>query len=75
MLIRIFDKGVTALIEAPDDAIVHSSDTPDLPDMLEIPGPPGLEGVLLADTVAVSAARQRLYGLKLLKSSQTLVRQ
>src|SRR5205823_3103098 len=69
MVIRIFLKGDVALISAPDGAIVHPSDTLDLPDLLELPGAPGREGMLLADAVAVSAARQGLYGLRLLHST------
>ncbi|CAN5790017.1 hypothetical protein BH23PLA1_BH23PLA1_21540 [soil metagenome] len=71
MLIRIFESGGGSLIEAPDNAIVHHSDTPGLPDMLELPGGPGREGVLLAEAVAISAARQRMYGLRLLNSLPT----
>ncbi len=73
MLIRIFNQGGSALVEAPDDAIVHHCDTPGLPDMLELPGNHSQEGVLLSESVVISAARQQLYGLRLLSSEPTVV--
>ena len=72
MRIRIFQQGDFVLIEAPDNAIIHLGDVPDLPDMIEIPGTDGSEGVLLADSVAASAARQGLYGLHLVETTSLL---
>ena len=64
MMIRIFDRGSATVILAPDDAVVHRGRVLGLPDMLEIRGGAGQEAVLLTESVAISAARLGLYGLK-----------
>jgi hypothetical protein len=74
MVIRIFDRGASTVIEAPDDAIVHRGRVLGLPDMLEVRGGAGQEAVLLTESVAVSAARLGLYGLKVVEHQPTKVR-
>ncbi|RUL83109.1 hypothetical protein [Tautonia sociabilis] len=74
MLIRVFDRGAATLIEAPADAVVHYGRVLGLPDLLEIRGTQGQEAVLLTESVAVSAARLGLYGLRLVEQQAARVR-
>ncbi|QDV35496.1 hypothetical protein [Tautonia plasticadhaerens] len=74
MLIRIFDRGAATVIEAPADVVVHRGRVLGLPDMLEVRGAAGQEAVLLTESVAVSAARLGLYGLKVVEQPVARVR-
>jgi len=71
MRIRIFEQGTVTVIEAPDDAKVHRGRDWGLPDLLELGGPNGQEAVLLTESVALSAARLGLYGLRVVEQPQT----
>lgn len=74
MLIRIFDRGAATVVEAPEGAVVHRGRVLGLPDMLEVRGAAGQEAVLLTESVAISAARLGLYGLKVAGHQATSVR-
>ena len=74
MLIRIFDRGAATVIQAPSDAVVHRGRVLGLPDMLEVRGGAGQEAVLLTESVAISAARLGLYGLKVVEQQVAKVR-
>jgi hypothetical protein len=74
MRIRIFDRGAAMVIEAPEDAVVHHGRVLGLPDMLEVRGGAGQEAVLLTESVAISAARLGLYGLKVVEQQEARVR-
>ena len=74
MVIRIFDRGAATVIQAPDDAVVHRGRVLGLPDMLEVRGGAGQEAVLLTESVAISAARLGLYGLKVVEHQAAKVR-
>lgn len=74
MVIRIFDRGAATVIEAPSDVVVHRGRMIGLPDMLEVRGGPGQDAVLLTESVAISAARLGLYGLKVVEHQPTQVR-
>lgn len=74
MIIRIFDRGAATVIETPDDVVVHRGRVIGLPDMLEVRGSAGQEAVLLTESVAISAARLGLYGLKVVEQLPTKVR-
>jgi hypothetical protein len=67
MLIKIFEGGVPTVIEAPAGSKVCYSDSPDCPDMLQVPGGPGHEDVLLSEAVAIYAARHGLYRLRVVE--------
>ena len=71
MRIKIFEGGIPTVIEAPDESRVFPSDSWEHPDMLQVPGVPGQEDVLLSEAVAVYAARHGLYRLRVLETAPT----
>ena len=71
MRIKIFEGGMATVIEAPNGSRVFPSDSWDHPDMLQVPGGPGQEDVLLSESVALYAARHGLYRLRVLEPAPT----
>ena len=71
MRIKIFEGGVPTLIEAPNGSRVFPSDSWEHPDMLQVPGGPVQDDVLLSEAVAIYAARHGLYRLRVLEPART----